>query len=62
LFFESQKNLSNEKIVIYNESGQLIAEKKIDTSNSIDLNELSSGIYLIQFSNKQLKSFKIIKK
>ena len=62
LFFESQKNLSNEKIVIYNESGQLIAEKKIDKSNSIDLNELSSGIYLIQFSNKQLKSFKIIKK
>ena len=62
LFFESQKNLSNEKIVIYNESGQLIAEKKIDTANSIDLNELSSGIYLIQFSNKQLKSFKIIKK
>lgn len=62
LFFKSQKNLSNEKIVIYNETGQLISEKIIDTSNSIDLYELSSGIYLIQFSNKQLKSFKIIKK
>ena len=62
LFFESKKNLSNEKIIISNELGKFIKENKIDVSNSIDLDELSSGIYLIQFSNKELKPFKIIKK
>jgi hypothetical protein len=61
LYFTSNKNLNQEKISIYNATGQFILEATIDSENSLDLNTLTSGIYLVQFSNKNLKSFKIIK-
>lgn len=62
LFFTSKNSLTNKKISIYNEVGQLISEKQIDTENALNLEDLSSGIYMIQFSDKNLKTFKIIKK
>lgn len=62
LFFNSKNSLTNKKVSVYNEAGQLVAEKQIDADNALNLENLSSGIYLIQFSDKQLKSFKIIKK
>lgn len=61
LFFDSKETLKNEKVQVYNNAGQLVFEKAISGDNSIDLTTLSSGIYLIQLSNKTSKTFKIIK-
>jgi hypothetical protein len=61
LYFASSQNLNQEKISIFNATGQFITEATIDSENSLDLSELSAGIYLVQFSNKELKSIKIIK-
>lgn len=60
--FKTEVNLLNEKISIYNLSGQLIAKKQINESNSVDLSELKAGVYFIQFNNKKINSFKIIKR
>lgn len=62
IFFKTNQILVNKKVSIFNNLGQLIIEKQIDTENAIDLTDLSVGVYLIQFENKTLKSFKIIKK
>lgn len=60
--FQTEINLENEKVSIVNLSGQIVAKKQISTSNSVDLSELQTGVYLIQFENKTINSFKIIKK
>jgi Secretion system C-terminal sorting domain len=62
LFFSSKNSLVSKNVSIYNEIGQLVAEKQIDAENALDLEDLSTGIYMIQFSDKNLKTFKIIKK
>ena len=59
--FQGKQSLAGEAISIYNAAGQLVKQQKIDNSNSTDLSELASGIYLIQFSSAKNKSFKIIK-
>lgn len=61
IYFQTATNLAEEKISVFNLSGQLVSEKKITGDNTLDLSELSTGVYLIQFSNKNIKSFKIIK-
>ena len=62
IYFKTSENLLNENVSIYNTNGQLVLESKITNDNSLDLNLLSSGIYLIQFTNKKFNSFKIIKR
>lgn len=59
--FKSEVNLVNENVAVYTTSGQLVSEKKIQSNNSVDLSELSSGIYIIQLTSDSKKSFKIIK-
>jgi len=61
IYFQTELSLGNEKVSIYNISGQLVSEKQIMGDNSLDMSTLSSGIYLLQFSNKNINSFKIIK-
>ncbi|HNP31939.1 MAG TPA: T9SS type A sorting domain-containing protein [Flavobacterium sp.] len=61
VFFQTDTNLTDEKVSVFNLSGQLISEKKITSDNALDLSELSTGMYLIQFTNKNINSFKIIK-
>jgi hypothetical protein len=61
IYFQTDINLMNEKISIFNLSGQLISQKQIANDNALDLSELSTGVYLIQFTNKNIHSFKIIK-
>lgn len=61
ILFKSNESLSNQKVAVYNTNGQLIAEKTIGSDNSVDLSNLSSGIYVIQLSVESKKSFKIIK-
>ncbi len=62
IYFHTDTNLMNEKISVFNLSGQLVSQKQIATDNSLDLSELSTGVYLIQFTNKKINSFKIIKR
>lgn len=62
ILFKSRENLSNQKVAVYNTNGQLVAEKTIQRDNSVDLSNLSSGIYVIQLSAQPNKSFKIIKR
>ncbi len=61
IYFRTEANLLDEKVAVFNLAGQLVAEKKITGDNGLDLSELSSGIYLIQFISKNVNSFKIIK-
>lgn len=61
IFFKTKENLVNEKVAIFNNVGQLVMEKQINSENLIDLSDIASGIYIIQFVNKNTKSFKIIK-
>lgn len=61
IYFESNENLSNESISIYNVAGQIVLQKNID-NNTVDLSRLVKGQYFIQFQNKKNKSFQIIKK
>lgn len=60
--FKSEINLVNENVAVYNTTGQLVSEKKIQSDNSVDLSELASGIYIIQLTSGSKKSFKIIKR
>ena len=61
IYFNNPEVLASGKLKIYNNSGGLIAEKIINSDQSLDLEFLPSGIYLIEFSNKNYKPFKIIK-
>lgn len=61
VYFQTQTNLVDEKVSVFNLSGQLISQKKITGDNALDLSELSSGVYLIQFTDKNIHSFKIFK-
>lgn len=61
IFFNSSENLVGEKVSIYNLSGQLLSKKEVAADNSLDLSELQTGMYFIQFASKNIKSFKIIK-
>ena len=61
VYFQSDTNIVNEKVIIVNVSGQIVAQKTISAANSLDISMLSSGIYLLQFNNKKINSFKIIK-
>lgn len=61
IFFETKESLTNETISVFSNSGQKVLTSKLTSDNSLDLTVLSSGIYVIQFSNKKFKSFKIIK-
>lgn len=61
IFFETKESLSNENVSVFNNAGQKVLSVKLNSDNSLDLTALSNGIYLIQFSNKKFKPFKIIK-
>jgi hypothetical protein len=61
IYFQTDTNLVDEKLSIFNLSGQLVAQKQITADMALDLSELSTGVYLIQFANKNINSFKIIK-
>ncbi|WP_284653647.1 T9SS type A sorting domain-containing protein [Flavobacterium terrisoli] len=62
VYFKTETNLLNEKVSIYNLSGQLVSKKQITANNALDLSELQAGVYLIRFNNKKINSFKIIKR
>ena len=61
IYFKTDTNLLDEKVSVFNLSGQLVSQKQITSDNSLDLSELSTGVYLIRFDNKGINSFKIIK-
>ena len=61
IYFQTELTLQEEKVLLFNMSGQLIGEKQVRSDNSIDLSSLSSGTYLIKFISKNIQSFKIIK-
>lgn len=60
--FSTKLFLSSEKVSIYNLSGQLVSKKQVSAENTIGLAELPVGVYLIQFENKNIPSFKIVKR
>lgn len=62
IYFQTETNLTDERISVFNLAGQLVSQKQVMSENSLDLSDLSAGIYLIQFSNKNINSFKIIKR
>lgn len=61
LFFKSDLNFTGKKVSVYAENGQLVTEKRVASSNSVDLGGLAQGVYLVRVEGYQ-KSFKIIKR
>jgi len=59
--FKTDKNLSGKKMAIYSNDGKFVGERMIDSTNSLDLQGLQTGIYILRPTDKNLKSFKIIK-
>ena len=62
IYFKTNENLTNQSVLIIDQSGKIVLNTFINADKTIDLKSLSVGIYLIQFSNINYKSFKIIKK
>ena len=62
LYFEGNQNIQNQEISVFNQAGQLVYQSKIDKDQSLNLESIASGIYLISFADKSIKSFKIIKR
>ncbi len=62
IYFKANENLANQSVLIIDKSGKVVLNTFINADKTIDLKSLTAGIYLIQFSNKNYKSFKIIKK
>lgn len=62
LYFEGNQNIQNQEVSVFNQAGQLVYQSKIDQDQSFNLESIASGIYLISFSDKSIKSFKIIKR
>ncbi len=61
IHFETKSNLQNEIISVYNSSGVLSLQTKMNVENTLDLETLPTGIYIIRFTDKKINSFKIIK-
>ncbi len=61
IYFETNLDLAGQKVSVYTNTGQLVSQKPVSADLSVDLEDLASGIYLIRFSDKTIKSFKIIK-
>jgi Secretion system C-terminal sorting domain len=62
IYFKTNENLANQSVLIIDQSGKIVLNTFINADKTMDLKSLSAGIYLIQFSNNNYKSFKIIKK
>jgi subtilase family serine protease len=64
IHLESDSNLSLKKLIIYDLNGRLIKLKQGNGLNSIDVSELSKGLYILQIEDefKRISNFKIMKK
>jgi len=60
LYFKSNIDFSNEMVTISDLNGKLLLTKTLGNDNAVNMESLSSGIYIVQLQN-QKKSFKIIK-
>ena len=61
IYFGGNQSLSGKKVSVFNTAGQLVLQQPVSADNAIDLQSLSQGIYLIQFEDKTINAFKIIK-
>jgi hypothetical protein len=61
IHFETQSELQNEVISVYNSSGILSMQTKMNSEKTLDLERLPTGIYIVRFSDNKINSFKIIK-
>ena len=61
IFFRTDKQLAGKEVSVFNNIGQLVVKKTIGGDNSVNLDSLSAGIYLIRFDDKKINAFKIIK-
>lgn len=62
IFFKSRTSLISENIQIFSDLGKLVKEVSLDSSNSLNLSDLATGIYFVRFTNSNFNSVKIIKK
>jgi len=61
VYFSGDGNLSGQTVSIFDQNGRKVAQPVIGTEQSVDLEMLSSGTYLITIGNNKNHSFKIIK-
>jgi hypothetical protein len=61
LFFETKEKIEGEKMAVYNSSGRMVYNGALNSEKTINFETLPVGIYLIEFENKKIKPFKIIK-
>lgn len=61
LFFTANERLAGKKVSVYDNSGKLALHTAVTEEQSINLENLPTGIFLIQFDDKTFQTFKIIK-
>lgn len=61
LYFRTEEIVAGMSVSVFNSVGQLVGKKNISADNSLSLESLPAGIYLIQPENKKINAFKIIK-
>lgn len=61
LFFTSKENLKGKNVSVYDNAGKMALQTAVSDEQSINLEALPTGIFLVQFDDKSFKTFKIIK-
>ncbi|MFT3794186.1 T9SS type A sorting domain-containing protein [Flavobacterium sp.] len=61
LFFSGKDNLAGKKVSVYDQTGKCALQTAVSEAQSIDLETLPTGIFLIQFQDKTFQTFTIIK-
>jgi hypothetical protein len=47
--------LSNERILVYNQLGQMVLNEEASNENELDFSELNSGMYFLKYGNITMK-------
>jgi hypothetical protein len=61
VYFSGDGKLSGQTVSIFDENGRKISQSVLNAEQSVDLEMLSAGIYLISIGNNKNYTFKIIK-
>lgn len=61
IFFSGSEHLQGKSVAVIDNSGKIVLQTNIDSDNSVDLQSLATGIFVIKFDDPKLQTFKIIK-
>jgi hypothetical protein len=61
IYFASQRNLIGQSVSVYDAAGKLMLSHTVAPDESLSLETLAPGLYVVCFADQKINSFKIIK-